>query len=128
VVASPTAEEDAGAMFGGGGSLSREGVSRRVAATIGTNGTAFVCEPEDPVGACVLGTSPSGATMVTRRRWDAAYAEWTTTWRVSLALADGLVLEVYAYASKELEYGSLGPVLDQEELVTLVEDVASRLT
>lgn len=48
-------------------------------------------------------------------------------WR-SAYLADGLVLEVCAYASKQLKYGSLGPVLSQAELVTAVEDVASRLT
>ena len=128
VVASPTAEEGAGALFGGAGSLAREGISRRVAVSIGTNADAFVCETEDSEKTCVLGKSPGGATMVTRRYWDSGYPDWTTTCRVDLALADGLVLEVYAYASKQLRYGSLGPVLSQAELVTVVDDVASRLT
>jgi hypothetical protein len=127
VIAWPTAEESAGAMFGGAGSLTREGVSRRVAISIGTAADAFVCVT-DYQQDCALGTSPAGATMVIRRYWDYGYPQWTTTLRVDLALADGLVITVYAYASKQLEHGPLGPALTQAELVTVVEDLASRLT
>jgi hypothetical protein len=128
VAASPTPEEGTGPMLGGAGSLTRAGVSRRVTASIGPAGDAFVCNAENLQETCVLGRSPGGATMVTRRYWDGGYPQWTTTWKVDIALADGLVLEVCAYASKQLKYGSLGPVLSQAELVTAVEDVASRLT
>jgi hypothetical protein len=128
VVASPTAEEGAGAMFGGAGSLTRDGISRRVAVSIGPAGDTFACEKKSPEETCGSGLTPEGATMVIRQYWDPSHPEWITVWRVDLALADGLVLQGYAYASKRVEYGSLGPVLRVTELVRVVDDVASRLT
>jgi hypothetical protein len=127
VVASPTAEEGAGGRFGGAGNLTRQGISRRVAVTIGTNGDALVCSTGIQT-TCVPGMSPKGGSMVTRRLWDFRYPDWTTTWRVSLALADGLVLEVYSYASKQVADGPLGPVLSETETVAVLDDIASRLT
>jgi hypothetical protein len=52
--------------------------------------------------------------------------DWTVSWGLDLALADGLVLEVYSYASKYAD-GSLGPVLSETETVTVVDDIASRI-
>jgi hypothetical protein len=128
VVASPNAEEGVGAMFGGAGSLTREAITRRIAITIGPSGNAFVCATDQYQETCALGLSAGGATMVVRRLWDAGHPQWTAVWRVDLALADGLVLTIYAYASKMVEHGSLGPVLSQAELVGVAEDVAERLT
>jgi hypothetical protein len=128
VVASPTAEESAGAMFGGAGSLTREGVTRRVAVSIVPTGDAFLCTTQSPEEACGVGLSPAGATMYIWRYWESTYPQWTTTWRVDLTLANGLVLEIYSYASKQLAHAALGPVLSLSELITVVENVARRLT
>jgi len=128
VVASPTAEESAGAMFGGAGSLTREGVTRRVAVSIVPTGDAFPCKAQSPDEACGVGLSTAGATMYIWRYWESTYPQWTTAWRVDLTLADGLVLEIYSYASKQLAHAALGPVLSLSDLVTVVEDVARRLT
>jgi hypothetical protein len=115
-------------MFGGAGSLTREGVTRRVAVSIVPTGGAFLCRTQSPEEACGVGLSPAGATMYIWRYWDSRYPEWTTTWRVDLTLADGLVLEIYSYASKQLAHAALDPVLSLSDLITVVEDVASRLT
>jgi hypothetical protein len=130
VVASPTAEESAGAMFGGAGSLTREGVTRRVAVSIVRTGDAFLCETQSPSPeeACGVGLSPAGATMYIWRYWESSYPQWETTWRVDLTLANGLVLEIYSYASKQLAHAELGPVLGLSDLIKVVEDVARRLT
>jgi len=128
VVASPTAEESAGAMLGGAGSLTREGVTRRVAVSIVRTGDAFLCKTQSPEEACGVGLSPAGATMYIWRYWESAYPQWETTWRVDLTLANGLVLEIYSYASKQLAHAALGPVLSLSDLIKVVEDVARRLT
>jgi hypothetical protein len=128
VVASPTAEESAGAMVGGAGSLTREGVTRRVAVSIVATGDAFLCKTQSAEEACGIGLSPAGATMYIWRYWESTYPQWTTTWRVDLTLADGLVLEIYSYASKQLAHAELGPVLSLSDLIAVVEDVARRLT
>ena len=128
VVASPTAEESAGAMFGGAGNLTREGVTRRVAVSILSTGDAFLCKMQSPQVGCGVGLSPAGATMYIWRYWDSSYPQWETTWRVDLTLANGLVLEIYSYASKQLAHAELGPVLGLSDLIKVVEDVARRLT
>jgi len=128
VVASPTAEESAGAMLGGAGSLTREGVTRRVAVSIVRTGDAFLCKTQSPEEACGVGLSPAGATMYIWRYWESSYPQWETTWRVDLTLANGLVLEIYSYASKQLAHAALGPVLSLSDLIKVVEDVARRLT
>lgn len=128
VVASPTAEESAGAMFGGAGSLTREGVTRRVAVSVVPTGDAFLCKTQSPEEACGVGLSPAGATMYIWRYWESTYPQWTAIWRVDLTLADGLVLEIYSYASKQLAHAALGPVLSLSDLITVVEDVARRIT
>lgn len=130
VVASPTAEEGAGAMFGGAGSLTRQGVSRRVAVAIGPADDAFVCQKKNVVfeETCTVGLTPDGATMVIRQYWDTSHPDWIAMLRVDLALADGLVVRAYAYASKQLTDESLGPVLTVPQLARVVVAVASRLT
>ena len=75
-----------------------------------------------------MGLSPVGATMYIWRYWESTYPQWTTTWRLDLTLADGLVLEIYSYASKQLAHAELGPVLSLSDLIKVVEDVAKRLT
>jgi hypothetical protein len=128
VVASATIGDGAAAMYGGAGNLTRAGVSGRVGASIGPAGAAFLCQTQASGEGCGVGLSPAGATMYMRPYWDSRYPQWTTMWRLDLALADGLVLEVYADASTPRNHPSLGPVLTQSEIVRVVEDVARRIT
>jgi hypothetical protein len=54
--------------------------------------------------------------------------DWTFSWGLDLALAGGLVLEVYSYASKYVDFATLGPVLNETETVTVLDDIARRIT
>ena len=128
VVASPTAEEGAGALFGGAGTLIREGVRRRVAVSIGPAGDAFDCKKTKPRGDLRNGADPGRRDHAHPAVLGPQLPAVDSRIEGRPALADGLVLQGYAYASKQLTYASLGPVLRDPELARVIDEVASHLT